>query len=244
MIDNNKFKKLLITGANSSIGYAACKKYLKSGYEITALYNNSSNYVDKLIVEHGCKIKAHSINLNDAHQLSEFIKNNQDCLSNISVFVHLAAIHKEIEYENLTAYDLIEHFTVNMVSLFILTQFFSKTMSKNLYGRIVVASSIGVKYGGGSISYAYSLSKHASEFFPNMHRKWSQNNVLINAIRIGATNTDHIKSLGDKKNKHRVSMIPMRRFAEPSEIANEIYHLGSINNTFTTGQVVTVAGGE
>ena len=88
------------------------------------------------------------------------------------------------------------------------------------------------------------MSKHASEFLPNSYREWSKDNVLINTIRIGVTNTDPIKALGEKTNKYRASLIPMKRFAEPVEVANEIYHLGSLDNTFITGQVLVVAGGE
>ncbi|HAK37260.1 MAG TPA: NAD(P)-dependent oxidoreductase, partial [Nitrospina sp.] len=40
------------------------------------------------------------------------------------------------------------------------------------------------------------------------------------------------------------SMIPMGRMATPDEIAKVVYWLGSEQNSFTTGQVITVAGGE
>ena len=42
----------------------------------------------------------------------------------------------------------------------------------------------------------------------------------------------------------RISMIPLGRMATPDEIANVVYWLGSDLNTFTTGQVITTAGGE
>ena len=48
----------------------------------------------------------------------------------------------------------------------------------------------------------------------------------------------------EKKIDQRVSMIPMERMATPIEIANAVYWLGSDQNTFTTGQVITTAGGE
>ena len=39
-------------------------------------------------------------------------------------------------------------------------------------------------------------------------------------------------------------MIPMGRMATPEEMANTVYWLGSDQNAFMTGQVITVAGGE
>jgi NAD(P)-dependent dehydrogenase (short-subunit alcohol dehydrogenase family) len=117
-------------------------------------------------------------------------------------------------------------------------------MCKQSWGRIVIGSSIGVKFGGGSGTYAYSLSKYASEFFPNSFRNWAEDNVFINAVRIGVTNTAPVKELGKKINKSRAEMIPIKRFAQPNEIAKEIYHLGSEDNTYITGQVITISGGE
>jgi 3-oxoacyl-[acyl-carrier protein] reductase len=48
----------------------------------------------------------------------------------------------------------------------------------------------------------------------------------------------------EKNMNQRVSMIPMGRMATPDEIAEAVYWLGSEQNSFTTGQVITVAGGE
>ena len=40
-----------------------------------------------------------------------------------------------------------------------------KNMKKNKWGRILFTSSIGVKFGGGEKTFAYSFSKYANEFF-------------------------------------------------------------------------------
>ena len=244
-MNKNKINyRVLVTGANSDIGFEVCKKYLDSGHEVIGLYHKYSNYLDELILKYGENIKIYSVNLSHSDQLSEFIINHKSSLSKVNVFIHLAAMRKCVEYDNLSAKDLIDHFATNVVSSVMLTQFLSRVMRKNSWGRFVIGSSIGVKFGGSSVTYAYSLSKHASEFFPNAYREWAKDNVFINAIRIGVTNTAPVKALGKKKNKSRADLIPMKRFADPDEIANEIYHLGSINNTFITGQVITVSGGE
>ena len=47
-------------------------------------------------------------------------------------------------------------------------------MIKNNFGRIVNCSSIGIKFGGGSNTYNYSLSKFASEFIPYNFKDWAK----------------------------------------------------------------------
>ena len=118
-------------------------------------------------------------------------------------------------------------------------------MKKRKYGRILNGSSIGVKFGGGKNTFNYSFAKHCMEFIPNSYKEWAKSNILINNIRIGVTKTKIHNNI--KKNlsmKKRLNLIPAKRMAEPSEIANYIVYLISEKNTFMTGQTVTVSGGE
>ena len=112
------------------------------------------------------------------------------------------------------------------------------------WGRIVNLSSIGVKFGGGSKTFCYSLSKHALEFFPHDHKTWAARNILINTLRVGVTDTRIHKVDPEKDMNQRISMIPMARMATPDEIANVVCWLGSDQNSYMTGQVITASGGE
>ena len=117
-------------------------------------------------------------------------------------------------------------------------------MNKRRWGRIVHLGSIGVKFGGGKRNFPYSFSKHALEFFPSETKDWVKNNVLINTIRVGATNTKLHLKLPSKNLKKRAKVIPMGRMAEPNEIAEFVYYLGSDENTYICNQVPAISGGE
>ena len=74
---------------------------------------------------------------------------------------------------------------------------------------------------------------------------WAKNNVLINNLRIGFTDTKIHKRI--KKNlslKQRINLIPMKRMAQPEEISHYIINLINNENTYMTGQTLTVSGGE
>ena len=71
------------------------------------------------------------------------------------------------------------------------------------------------------------------EFFPNEIKAWTKNNVLINTIRVGATQTKlHSKLPFKKSQKEGKKIIPMGRMATPKEIAEFVYFLGSSENTY------------
>ena len=117
-------------------------------------------------------------------------------------------------------------------------------MVKKNWGRIVNLGSIGVKFGGGEKNFPYSLSKFILEFFPSHTKKWIKNNVLINTIRVGVTNTKLHKKLPKKSLKKRSMLIPIKRMASSEEIAKFIFFLGSDKNTYITHQVIPISGGE
>ena len=119
-------------------------------------------------------------------------------------------------------------------------------MLNNKFGRIVNCSSIGVKFGGGSNTYNYSLSKHCSEFIPGNFREWAKKNVSINNLRIGSTVTGIHKKMGRGENfmRQRIKLIPMQRQATVEEISSYIIHLISEENSYMTGSTISVSGGE
>ena len=117
-------------------------------------------------------------------------------------------------------------------------------MLKNKWGRILNCSSIGVKFGGGKNTFNYSLSKHCLEFIPNSYKDWASLNVLINNLRIGVTNTKLHKRILKRNLKERVKLIPMKRMAKTEEIASYIFSLISEQNTYITGQTLSISGGE
>lgn len=66
-------------------------------------------------------------------------------------------------------------------------------------------------------------------------------NIRVNAIAPGAINTDMNKNLSQEEIKELEEEIPLERIGQPEEIANCVKFL--IENTYITGQVITVDGG-
>ena len=104
-----------------------------------------------------------------------------------------------------------------------------KYMKKNKWGRILFTSSIGVKFGGGEKTFAYSFSKYANEF-SIIFKEQTKYNILYNCLRIGVTKTKIHKLVKNKNMKKRVQLIPLKRAAKPVEIADYIYFLTSNKN--------------
>ena len=92
-------------------------------------------------------------------------------------------------------------------------------------------------------TFNYSVSKKVNEFIPRDNKIWAANNVLMNTLVIGVTNTKIHNKIA-KKILILEKLIPMKRFATTLEIARYIYFLTSEENTYITGQVLNISGGE
>ena len=236
-------KKVLILGASSDIGLEILKKYLSKGYYILAHYNKGNKKLFDLKRKNINRVSLYKLNLLESeNKTNKFFKNK--LLNDCDVVINASAHLKEIQFEKIDLKILLETFKVNLFPSIFLTMRLGPLMSKRGWGRIVNLGSIGVKFGGGKQNLPYSLSKHALEFFPSITKDWVKNNVLVNTIRVGATNTKLHKKLPSKNLKKRSALIPMKRMAEPKEIAEYVYFVGSDENTYISNQVLSISGGE
>jgi NAD(P)-dependent dehydrogenase (short-subunit alcohol dehydrogenase family) len=236
-------RQILITGASSDIGLALCQKYLDQGDSIVALYNSGHPQFFKFIEEHK-NIRPLQIDFSDPINLEQALEKQLDTFISCDVFINAAAAIEAQPFAEVTSQSILRALHTNLIPGLIIMQAVAPAMVERGWGRIVHLSSIGVKFGGGSSSFCYSLSKHALEFLPSDHKVWAAHNVFANVLRIGVTDTRFHRNDPGKDMSTRISLIPARRMATPDEMANSIYCYGSDENTFTTGQVITIAGGE
>ena len=72
----------------------------------------------------------------------------------------------------------------------------------------------------------------------------AQHNILVNSVAPGFTKTDLTESTNSLEELDKINLlIPMKRLAEPIEIANLVLFLCSNLNTYITGQNIVIDGG-
>ena len=233
----------LITGANSDIGVAWIQKIVDSGGSVIAVHRNLGSKLASISHNYPSSVDLYKLDFSDYKQVDNLLYLVEERKNEVDSFISLAALREETPYEKISRIDLMKHFEVNVVPTVFIVQKLGESMSQRDWGRIVIGSSIGVKFGGGTSSFCYSFTKHCSEFIPNIAKKWSKNNVLYNVLRIGVTTTSTMQKRGTDL-KQRTKLIPMQRLAKPEEVAKQIHWLASEYNTFVTNQIISIAGGE
>jgi len=230
-------RKVLILGASSDIGNETVKYYLKNNWKVYAHYNRN-----RLKIENK-NLKLFKLNF---FSFSKIIEKKIKKIKKIKfdAIINLVGYIDNKSFLNFKTKDLEKSLKVNSVVPFYIIKELSSIMIKNKFGRILQTSSVGVKFGGGKNTFCYAISKKTNEFIPRDNKVWAANNVLMNVLVIGVTDTKIHYNIAKKNLNLRKKLIPMKRFATTLEIARYIYFLTSEENTYITGQVLNISGGE
>ena len=234
-------KKILILGESSDIGFETVKYFLKNNWSVTAHFNKNKIKLNKLKNK---KLDLFKFNLTKINSFKKYLDKNSKDLSNFDAFVSLTGYMKIKKFDKILPSDLIDHINANYISNLLIIQKILKNMKKNKWGRILLASSIGTKFGGGNLTMAYSISKYLNEFFPSAYKEYYKYNIMINALKIGVTDTKLHSKDKSKNMIKRIKLIPTNKMASTKQVAEYIYFLCSDKNALITNEVINVSGGE
>lgn len=236
--------RVFITGASSDIGLAVCRCFLAEGWDVLAHYRNMRPELEALAALNSGKIELLRIDFSDTQNLESILSNCRGKYLLCDTMINCAAALEPLRFSDITTRNILEHFSVNTLPGLLLMRDMAPAMARRGWGRIVHLGSIGVKFGGGRDSFAYSLSKHALEFMPSDVKIWASKGVLVNALRVGVTDTRLHQANPSKNMGDRIELIPMQRMASAEEVAKSVWFFGSEINSYITGQVISISGGE
>lgn len=234
-------RTVLIGGASSDIGLALCRSYLAADWRVIAQFRTPRAELSAL---EGPAVDTWQIDFADTARIERELHERRAVLGTVDAFVNLAAAMPTCSFESATAEKIISTLSINLLPGLLIMQALAPAMVERGWGRIVHSSSIGVKFGGGTDSFLYSLSKHAQEFIPRAARLWAASGVLVNVVRVGVTATRAHDNFKSEVFDERVSLIPAQRPAMAAEIAALLFWLGSEQNGYVSGEVIGAAGGE
>ena len=229
-------KVIVITGGARGIGLETAKLFSKYGAKVIALYNQSFK-------ENFDNIKFIKLDVTSSRQCNEVVKKIIEEYTKIDVLINNAGIINDEKIEKTTSEQFDKVIDVNLKGTFNITKEVVPYMKKENCGNIINIASVSGLYGNiGQTNYAASKAGIIGMTY-TWAKELGKNNIRVNAIAPGFTETDMTKEIPEKIKQKIKDKIILKRFAKPIEIANVILFLADNSSSYITGTTINVDGG-
>lgn len=242
-----KDKVVLITGGSGGLGETTAKLLALHGAKVGVNYFKSQDEADRIVKEicdHGGEACAIQADITDRDQVKKMIKTLSKTYGAIHVLVNNAVKDAyPIAFRDLTWNDIQKNLDVTLKGTFICCQEVLPMMIGKGNGKIVNISTI-FSDNPPANQAKYVISKNALVGLTrSLAVDLAPHNIQVNLVvpSFVETNlTKHVSKLFLEKMKKES---PMRRNAEPIDVAKAVLFLASSLASFTTGQKIMVTGG-
>ena len=238
-------KTALVTGSSRGIGRAIAIRLAKDGYKVVlhgAKNVQKAEETKKIIEQNGGFATvdiADLCNVEETETLAERI-------GKVDILVINASLQYDTYLMEITADDMLSHYTCNVVSSLILIQHFAPFMKERKWGRIVTIGSVNEKKPIPKLM-AYSMSKAAqTNMSLSLASQLAEYGITVNNVAPGVIYTDrNVEVLSDPEYAKKViDSIPVGFYGKPEDCAGIVSLLCSDESRYITGQNIFVDGGK
>jgi 3-oxoacyl-[acyl-carrier protein] reductase len=236
-------KTALVTGGTRGIGQSIGEVFMKAGAKVI-LTGTRKDEIKRLNESNASdQVSYKAVDFSEEKSTTLFLDWIKE-QNKIDILVNNAGVNR-INLNTDTSSDDYEYLNnVNLKAPYLICREVSKLMKVNNFGRIVNITSIWstITKPGRSL---YTLSKWGLVgLTKTLSIELAENNILVNAVGPGFTLTELTASTNTPEEIKKIAgMIPIKRMAQPIEIANLVLFLASDLNSYLTGQNIIIDGG-
>jgi len=235
-----KNRVALVTGGSRGIGAAVAIAFAQAGADVAVNYReraDAANTVCGEIKRIGTKAMTVQADVSVAADVKRTVAEVEAKLGGIDILVNNAAIAHSRKLEEITEAEWDEVLTVNLKSVFLVTQAVIGGMRQRKWGRIINLSSVAAQTGG-AVGAHYAASKAGIiGVTHSCAAAFVKQGITVNAIAPALIQTDMVTSNPNAS----PAMIPMGHFGSVDDVASVAVMLAI--NGYMTGQTVSVNGG-
>lgn len=237
-----------VTGAGSGIGREIANVLAKKSFNVVVADINmeGANETVQRIKDEGGEAKAIQCDVTSLESVEKAVEEALKTYNSIDVLVNNAG------------WDKVEPFLENdpsiwrkIIDINLMGQIYTcKTilphMIENGYGKVINISSDAARVGSSGEAVYSAAKGGVISFTKTLAREMARYKINVNCVAPGPSDTPLFQEIGKYNEgitKALERVIPFRRLAKPSDIANAVSFFASEEADYITGQTLSVNGG-
>jgi 2-deoxy-D-gluconate 3-dehydrogenase len=241
-----KGKVAVVTGAGRGIGKAIAIAMAEAGADVVLAARTAAQLetTAEEIRSKGGQGLPVPTDVTSKKAVDRLMSTAVDQLGCLHILVNNAAIMSPASLMEQTENDWDKVMAVNVKAYFLCTQAAGRYMIEQKYGKIInMASTGGVIAGPKNASY-HSSKAAIIHFTRSVAIEWIKYNINVNAVGPGVVDTELVDQFIQKGSRElMLKGVPIKRFADPAEIANLVVFLASDLADYIVGEHVIIDGG-
>ena len=239
-------KAAIITGGDSGIGRAVAIAFAKEGADVVIAYLNEHEdalETKERVNQLGRQCLTIAGDIGDENFCHYVVQKTIEAFGHLEILVNNAGeAHSQASISDISVMQLKRTFQTNIFSYFYLTQAAIPYLKK---GSSIINTTSIAAYTGLEYAIDYAASKGAIvSFTRSLALSAINQGIRVNGVAPGPVWTPLIPSSGPPETYATFgSDTPMKRAAQPFELAPAYVYLASDDSSYVTGQILHINGG-
>lgn len=243
-MENLSGKVAVITGAAAGIGFAAASLFLDSGAAVVICDVNEKRLLEavKALASKG-EVCGFTIDIANKEMCDSTIKNVMERYGHVDVLINNAGITMDAQFYKMTDEQFERVIAVNLMGNYHMTKAVVTHMINQRRGKIIHTASVSA-YNGNFGQANYAASKAGIIGMTRVQAKeLGKYGINVNAVSPGSIMTEMYNAVPEEVKEKKLKSIPLRRYGNPSDVADLFAFLASDKSDYITGQNITIDGG-
>ena len=232
--DSRTGRSVLVTGGNRGIGLAIARALQGAGHRVTVTHRSG---------EPPEGLAGVICDVTDPASIDAAFTDVEKTQGPIEVLVSNAGITDDTLLLRMSDDAFTRVLDANLTGSYRVAKRAATGMLRKRWGRMIFISSVvGLSGGAGQANYSSSKAGLVG-LARSVARELGSRNITANVIAPGFVDTDMTRALPEARRTEIMAQVPLRRYADPSEIASAVVFLASEGAGYITGAVLPVDGG-
>ncbi len=232
--DSPTGRSVLVTGGNRGIGLAIARALAEAGHRVTVTHRSG---------EPPEGLAGVVCDVTDPASIDTAFTEVEKTQGPIEVLVSNAGITDDTLLLRMSDDTFTRVLDANLTGSYRVAKRAATGMLRKRWGRMIFISSVvGLSGGAGQANYSSSKAGLVG-LARSVARELGSRNITANVIAPGFVDTDMTRALPEARRTEIIAQVPLRRYANPSEIASAVVFLASDGAGYITGAVLPVDGG-